>query len=137
MLHPAVLHEMLETEVQVAKERLGSSISFIEVTGADVRCVLRTPGKQDALLLFQGGDYDAEPFRVSVVRPDWTLLPGNEWPGAPILDHPVLHRPFICIQGTYEYHAHPSHFADTWDKYRSHLRLAELLLHLRRRISQQ
>lgn len=135
MLHRVVLSEMLALEVAVAKERLGSSISFIEVRGEDVLCRLNTP-KQALSLQFRGDQYDAEPLRVSVAREDWTPLPGPEWP-APLrwLDHPVLGGPFICIQGTYEYHAHPSHFENTWDKHRSVIRLADLLLHIQKRMS--
>lgn len=137
MLHRVVLSEMLALEVDVAKERLGSSISFVEVRGADVWCRLITP-KQAVSLLFRGDQYDAEPFRVSVTREDGTPLPGAEWP-TPLrwLDHPVFGGPFICVQGTYEYHAHPSHFENTWDKHRFHIRLADLLLHIQKRMSQQ
>jgi hypothetical protein len=37
------------------------------------------------------------------------------------------------VQGTYEYHTHPGHAADSWDRYRHQLRLAQLLDHLLRR----
>ena len=45
----------------------------------------------------------------------------------------MLDRPFACIQGTYEYHAHPSHLADKWSNYRNTIRLADLIDHLLRK----
>jgi hypothetical protein len=41
-------------------------------------------------------------------------------------------RPFACVQGTFEYHCHPSHLNDRWDTYRSTIRLADLVDHLLR-----
>ena len=40
---------------------------------------------------------------------------------------------FACVQGTYEYHAHPSHLEDDWARCRNVIRLPDLLDHLLRK----
>lgn len=42
--------------------------------------------------------------------------PGGQLNNGP---HPVTGRPFVCMAGVREYHAHPSHISDSWDSYRS------------------
>ncbi|MES2304296.1 MAG: putative metal-binding protein [Gemmatimonadota bacterium] len=29
--------------------------------------------------------------------------------------HPATGRPFVCMRGSREYHAHPSHIAELWE----------------------
>ena len=59
-------------------------------------------------------------------------LPGPAWPGGLYFgsDHPVLHRPFSCLRGLEEYHLHPSHLADRWDRLRFELRFPTILSHV-------
>ena len=130
MLHPAVLTELLDDEIAAAKERLGGRAGAIERDGTNITVVL---GDGLALRL-DGARYDAEPFRVAVTTTDGEPVPHHMWPpGLSLGVHPVLNRPFACLQGTYEYHSHPSHLADHWATYRNQLRLADLLDHLLRK----
>lgn len=130
MLHRDVLNEMLADEIAVAEERLGDRVGHIKRDDADIYVALA----EGLTMKLEGARYDAEPFRVSVVRGDGTPAPHEAWPaGLSLGVHPVLGRPFACVQGTYEYHAHPSHLGDHWAVYRSDLRLAELLDHLLRK----
>jgi hypothetical protein len=32
--------------------------------------------------------------------------------------HPISRKPFVCLPGTREYHAHIHHFTDRWENYR-------------------
>jgi hypothetical protein len=132
MLHTALLNEMLDDEIAAAKERLGDRIGQIERDGAGIVMALG-----DGLVLrLDGARYDAEPFRVAVATNDGEPVPHELWPpGMSLGVHPVLGRPFACVQGTYEYHAHPSHLADHWATYRNELRLSDLLDHLLRKAS--
>ncbi len=41
--------------------------------------------------------------------------PGGQFNGSP---HPSTGRSFVCMRGSREYHTHPSHLNDHWDKYR-------------------
>ncbi len=106
-------------------------MASLTVDGATVLC---QPRDLDQVLRLDGRGYDAEPFRLSVVDGDGVPLPGAVWPpGLHHSQHPVLEVPFACVQGTYEYHTHPGHVADSWDRHRHRLRLAQLLDHLLRR----
>jgi hypothetical protein len=131
MLAAAVLAELLDDEAAVARERLGDRVAVLTVDDAAVLC---QPRGLDQVLRLDGRGYDAEPFRFSVVDGDGVPLRGVAWPpGLHHSQHPVLGVPFACVQGTYEYHTHPGHAADSWDRYRHQLRLAQLLDHLLRR----
>lgn len=45
--------------------------------------------------------------------------------GRYILDnHPNTHLPFICMQGFWEYHTHPSHLNDPWQNYKRTMNIA-------------
>ncbi len=130
MLHPLVLREMLDDEVAASEDRLGGRIGTIERRGGSVSVSL---GRGLDLVL-DGSRYDAEPFRVSIVDARGEPVPHEAWPaGMSLGQHPVLERPFACIQGTYEYHCHPSHLTDHWAIYRNSLRLPDLLDHLLRK----
>lgn len=130
MLHPAVLHELLEDEIAAAEDRLGSRVKTIERRGDTIVLAL----DDDLDLVLDGARYDAEPLRVTVALTDGQLVPHEGWPAGMSLGlHPVLERPFACIQGTYEYHCHPSHLSDHWAIYRNTLRLPDLLDHLLRK----
>ena len=38
-------------------------------------------------------------------------------------DHPITHKPFLCLRGFREYHEHPQHSGDEWLLYRNELSL--------------
>lgn len=76
--------------------------------------------------------FDAQPPSVAMVDPDSGQdLPMERWtPGVPHSIHPVTGRPFVCLQGVAEYHSHPSHLDDSWDRYRTRYRLAQTIRRL-------
>jgi hypothetical protein len=45
-------------------------------------------------------------------------------------DHPITHRPFLCLRGIREYHEHPQHSGDDWLLYRDKLSIFSLVLSL-------
>lgn len=87
-----------------------------ETTAVDARPGLRL--KMD----FTG--WNDLPPSIVLLRPDGTainqILPPlagtNVFHAGP---HPAHPRPFVCMQGSREYHTHPSHVADLWDNYRN------------------
>lgn len=126
MLHPSVLVEMLSDEVAAAHDRLGERAATLRRVGT-----LVTADVGEDRLVLDGARYDAEPFRVSVADRSGQPVAHEGWPpGLSHGVHPVFNRPFACIQGTYEYHAHPSHLDDHWARYRAAIRLPDLLDHL-------
>jgi hypothetical protein len=134
VLHPVVLSELLKLEVDVALERHVGRFGRLEVDGSFVLCWLSTDEPNVSAIRLDGARYDAEPFAVDVVDGHCQPLSANQWPaGLCHGDHPVLQRPFACIQGTYEYHTFPGHTADSWDQHRAKIRLPDLLDHLLRK----
>ena len=47
-------------------------------------------------------------------------------------EHPMTHRPFVCMVGTNEYHTHSSHIADAWSKYRDSRTLGSIVYQIQR-----
>ncbi|HKW76642.1 MAG TPA: putative metal-binding protein [Terriglobales bacterium] len=45
-------------------------------------------------------------------------------------DHPVTHKPFLCLRGIREYHAHPQHSGDEWLLYRESVNLFSIVMSL-------
>jgi hypothetical protein len=132
-LHPALLHELLDAEIAVAMQRLGSRVAGIRRDGHVVQTPVTAPDGRRAWLSLDGRHYDAEPFSVSMVD-DGGSTGSEVWPPALLGGiHPVFRRPFVCVRGCAEYYTHPSHFQDRWDASRNQLRLADLLDHLLRK----
>ena len=133
-LHPALLAEMLDEEVAVARQELGGRISRLEVVDTGVLCHLAGTNVGNAILALDGQSYDAEPFRVTVIDESGAVADQPRWPGSLFHSiHPGLSRGFVCVRGTFEYHCHPSHLNERWDTYRTTLRLPRLLDHLVRK----
>jgi hypothetical protein len=45
-------------------------------------------------------------------------------------DHPVTHKPFLCLRGVREYHEHPQHSGDSWLLYRTEMSLFSIIMAL-------
>lgn len=45
-------------------------------------------------------------------------------------DHPITHKPFLCLRGVREYHEHPQHSGDEWLLYRNHMNLFSIVMSL-------
>ena len=43
-------------------------------------------------------------------------------------DHPVTHKPFLCLRGIREYHEHPQHSGDDWMLYRGTMNLFSIVM---------
>lgn len=113
----------------MARSRVGHRLLGLERRGAVIHATLPFPDGGEAVIQFDGTYYDAQPFQVLVVRNGVPVLPG-EWNGVVHSMHPVLQRPFLCMQGTFEFHCYPGHTADAWDAGRTTKRLADLLDHI-------
>jgi hypothetical protein len=134
MLHPMLAAEMLDDELEVARARLGDRILAVTRSGTTIQIRFRSADGQLVRLRLDGARYDAEPFQVAVVDEGGEVVEHGRWPsGLSHSIHPVLGRPFVCVQGTYEYHCHPSHVNDRWGTYRSTIRLGDLVDHLLRK----
>lgn len=80
-------------------------------------------------------DFDGQPPTAELLLPDRTPLPPEQWPKAIggqgiVRDHKDYGRPFFCRRGLREYHSHPQHEDDPWDRHREHLALDALVIEL-------
>lgn len=80
-------------------------------------------------------DFDGQPPTAELRLPNGTPLPGEQWPSdlsrqGVVHGHPDYPRPFFCRRGLREYHTHPQHEDDPWDRHREALSLHQLVLEL-------
>jgi hypothetical protein len=121
--------QMLDDELEVLRDALPANTGVTAWReGTDV-FVAFPAGRDGQPGLFRLGcaKFDAEPPTVAMLDPQTREeLPLERWtPGVPHSIHPVTGKPFVCLQGTAEYHSHPSHLQDSWDRYRPVFRLAQ------------
>ena len=45
-------------------------------------------------------------------------------------DHPLTHRPFLCLRGIREYHDHPQHTGDEWLLYKDKMNMFSIVMSL-------
>lgn len=130
MVHPAVVADRLEREIRVAREQFASSGLRLEREGLRIR--MWFPGvAAEAVVLLDGARYNADPLSLTVADRNGEPLPSDRWPsGLFHSQHPALQRPFACLRGLLEYHTHPSHTDDPWDRYRNSIRLVDLVGHI-------
>lgn len=89
-------------------------------------------GGGPGLFVLDCTSFDAQPPAVAMADLETREpLPLDGWtPGVPHSIHPTLQRPFVCIQGVLEYHSHPSHGDDSWDRYRRTFRIPQIVRRL-------
>ena len=68
-------------------------------------------------------DFDGQPPLIEVLDSAGQPLAPGDWPrdltGQGIIaNHPKYRRPFFCRPGVREYHEHPQHEDDPWDRHR-------------------
>lgn len=93
------------------------------------------PTSRDLVLYLDVEDFDGQPPTAELLLPDRTPLPAAEWPKSIhgrgiVLNHKDYDRPFFCRRGLREYHSHPQHEDDPWDRYREHLGLDQIVIEL-------
>jgi hypothetical protein len=88
---------------------------------------------RDLILRTRCDDWDGRPPEIDLLDANRAEL--TEWPkdttGRGIVhNHPDYTRPFFCRPGTREYHTHPVHKDDPWDKHREGATLAGIIVGL-------
>lgn len=134
-MHPRFVEDMLAQEVEAVRgnDFLRKRIQRIELDHRRVLVTCAPPSSEASIICLDGARYDTQPMSLSVLDGEsGDPLPGPRWPGSLYFgsDHPVLHRPFACLRGLQEYHLHPSHLADPWERIRFELRLPTVLGHI-------
>lgn len=77
---PALLTQLLDDEVEVARSRLGDWVTGIERVGPAVRVPLSAPDGGPPLLMLGGANFDAEPFGVAVTETNGSPAVLERWP---------------------------------------------------------
>ena len=134
-MRESLLINMLQSEVELCRNDASISVPgiAIELQGTEIfaRFAAGRDGKPGAFRLDCSG-FDANPPSVMMVDPQsGEELTIERWtPGVPHSIHPLSGRPFVCLQGVAEYHTHPSHVADSWDRYRKRYRIPQTVRRL-------
>ena len=126
-LHPTVLADLLDAEVEQARRHLGSRANDLRRhDDALVMTLVRPDGTWT--LRLDGSRYDAEPYDVALVDAAGVVLPLEAWiPGLGFGLHPTLGVPWVCVSGTRGYYCHESHYLERWDAVRYRDRADTLL----------
>lgn len=116
--------------------------SLVLPGGGGIQTVFRVPDlspsakhDRDLVLHLDLTNYDADPPAADLLLPDRSPLPPDQWPksldGQGIVpSHPDYARPFFCRRGLREYHLHPQHEDDPWDKHREELALHAVVIEI-------
>jgi hypothetical protein len=94
---------------------------------------LGTLKSRELILRVDCSDFDGQPPVAELLTTDGAPLPPGEWPHDPreqgiIHGHPKYDRPFFCRRGLREYHEHPQHEDDPWDRWRDGMPLYQIVL---------
>lgn len=98
--------------------------------------ILGTRQRETRVLMMDCEDWDSQPPTATLELADGSPLPRERWPRDPegqgiVADHPLFgDRPFFCRPGTREFHSHPQHDDEPWDRYREGMTLSGLVLAL-------
>ena len=119
-MHPAAAKALFDEDAQhlsgALADRRGWALHAVAYPLID--CSFSAPGRTTLRLSLACEDWNDLPPSISLLAADGsalTALPQNPtgvFNGGP---HPQTNRPFVCMRGAREYHAHPSHLADPWE----------------------
>lgn len=109
--------------------------------GSDVQIVYDVPDlgakpqERELIVRFGCEDFDGQPPTAELLLADGKPLPGAQWPrdmanGGIIQGHPHYGRHFFCRPGLREFHTHPQHEDQPWDKYRESMPLPAIVIGL-------
>ena len=133
-MRKALTEELLDGELDLIRESLGPDSSVRTWREGAVVFVSFDQDRNEQRGLWQFGcsRYDAEAPSFAMVDPaSRDPLPIERWtPGVPHSVHPSTGQSFVCLQGIAEYHTHPSHLDDSWDRYRFRFRLPQTVVRL-------
>jgi hypothetical protein len=133
-LHPELLAELLDSQVQVAHAALGKRAGDLHRDGNNLVMTLER-GDGTWTLRLDGTSYNAQPYDLALVDADGAILPLEAWiPGLAHSVHPILKRPWACISGTAAYYSFPGHNVERWDAVRNQQGADSLLAKVLRKV---
>lgn len=122
-MHPAAAKELFERDVAGLSLALAQRRQWIVHTleFPTIDCSFSAAGRTSLRLRFMCNDWNDLPPSITLHAADGSLLtaalsnPTGVFHPAP---HPITNRLFICMRGSREYHTHPSHVSDPWEKHK-------------------
>lgn len=116
-----------DTLLRLRNEYLARGWDIKEVSYPTIKIhFLNSSGKAVIGIIVDCNDYNFMPVSVVYTNTKFEPLKFNQLPifvcqGARplvIQEHPLTHRPFICLPGIREYHSHYEHHDNHWDLHR-------------------
>ena len=119
-MHPAAAKALFDEEVAKFTPALAARRRWIFHTLEFplIDCSFTAPGRTTLRLRMQCDNWNDLPPVIALHNADGsflTAMPNNRSGVFNMGGHPSTQRPFICMRGAREYHAHPSHVADFWE----------------------
>lgn len=144
--------EVARLKAYIAERRPGFEWKLVEA--AFPRFIVDMPaGNKSYRMRIYANEWDARPASYRFIDPADdrynTILPAKDWPkgGTPFLlahmtpgeERPIANRPFICLPGTREYHAHKSHQNTPWEPLRgdAEYSFTALLIAIQNRVTER
>jgi hypothetical protein len=132
-MHALVSRSLFDEQVKGLTPRLAESrdwvFHMVEYPVVELAFTAPQGSRPPLRLRLQCDNFNEQPPSVTLLDAAGGVLPCTNPPRREILPnpsnifhagpHPKFGRPFICMAGTLEYHTHPSHLTDHWDRYRS------------------
>ena len=100
--------------------------------------IIGTRRREEFILELNCADWDSQPPTAELLDATGVPLPNERWPEdrsgrGIVLGHPLYGaRKFFCRPGTREFHTHPQHEDNPWDRHRESMTLDGIVLGLLR-----
>ena len=118
-MHVALAKKRFERDVAILTETYLRARKWLCHTKEFPTLDVTFLGDSPLRLRLTGQQWDEEPPSIELLDEDGAPYSGSI-PGGPFNPgpHEKTGKPFICHQGAYEYHTHPSHLGDQWASYK-------------------
>lgn len=133
-MRAALLDELLDSEIDLTCQAISANPGVrVWREGTDILVAFPADRRgASGLFSLDCARFDVDAPGVTMLDPvSRSELPLERWaPGVPHSIHPATGKPFVCMQGVAEYHSHPSHLDDHWDRYRCRFRIPQTVRRL-------
>lgn len=120
-MHPAAAKALFQEDVTGLSPALAQRRQWIlhSLEFPLIDCSFTASGRTTLRVRFSCEEWNDRPPSISLHAADGaflTSLPSNPTGVFHAGPHPATNRPFICMHGSWEYHIHPSHLGDLWER---------------------
>jgi Predicted metal binding domain len=135
-MHEAVSRALFEEQVIGLTPRLARLRDWIihKVEYPLIDCEFCSAARSPLRLRLLCDDWNSTPPSIELLSSGGEFLTSAQIPNGSTGifhrgPHPSTGRPFVCMQGSREYHTHPNHVSDRWDglRWKDMFRLSEIV----------